>query len=199
VYLLAAILLAVLAGVLTYRYLEQLQARTLPTEPALVVLESLKAGTELNPSHLEVRFVPRRILPPDHLRDPSQAVGRVTRVQLEINEVLLPGKLSDDTGSAITTRLDAGRWAMVLPGAWLVSPIAELSAGDRMDLLAYQAGQPIEQAGMIVSAVEVLKYGGSASSADPLTIAVTMEEAVAILYARMNGFSMLALLRPGGG
>jgi Flp pilus assembly protein CpaB len=88
---------------------------------------------------------------------------------------------------------------MVLPGAWLASPIPEIGPGDRVDLLAYQAGQPADQAAVIVSAMEVLTVNGPAADADGMTLAVQLEEAAAVTYARANGFLLLPLLRPAGG
>ena len=43
-----------------------------------------------------------------------------------------------------------GQWAMVLPAGWLVSPVPGLNPGDRLDVLGYQTGQPVEEAGLIV-------------------------------------------------
>jgi Flp pilus assembly protein CpaB len=123
----------------------------------------------------------------------------VAVVPISAGEVLLPNKLSGGPGGGLSARLPDGRWAMVLPAGWLISPVPELGTGDRIELLAYQAGQPIEEAAVIVSAVEVLAAGGRAESLESLTLAVTLEEATTILYARANGFALLPLLRPEGG
>jgi hypothetical protein len=62
--------------------------------------------------------------------------------------------------------------------------------------MAYQAGQPVDQVGMIVSNVEVLDFQGSSSEPERLILAVDLDQAIAIIYARSNGFSILSLLRP---
>jgi hypothetical protein len=85
---------------------------------------------------------------------------------------------------------------MVFPAGWLVSPVPPLIRGDRLDLMAYQAGQPVEEVGIIVSNVEVLEFVGTSSSPERLTLAVDLDQATAVLYARTNGFSLLALLKP---
>ena len=87
---------------------------------------------------------------------------------------------------------------MVLPSGWLVSPVPDIILGDRIDLVAYLSGQPVVEAGVIVGAVEVLEFKGSSANPERLTLAVTLEEAIAILYARANGFNLLTLLRPEG-
>jgi Flp pilus assembly protein CpaB len=198
-YLLAAILLSVLAGSLTYVYLDRLRAETLPSESTLVASRDIRAGEMLDESMVELRAVPQAILPAGHLTDLSQALGRVALFPIAANEVLLPKHFAGGPGSGLSARLPDGRWAMVLPSGWLASPVPELTSDDGLDLVAYQAGQPVEEAGVIVTAVQVLEFSGAAADADTLTLAVSLEEAVAILYARSNGFELLALLRPEGG
>ncbi len=198
-YLLAAILLAVLAGSLTYVYLDRLRAETLPSESALVASRDIRAGEMLDESMVAVRAVPQAILPAGHLTELPQALGRVALFPIAAKEVLLPKHFAGGPGSGLSARLPDGRWAMVLPSGWLASPVPELTSGDRLDLVAYQAGQPVEEAGVIVTAVQVLEFSGATADADTLTLAVSLEEAVAILYARSNGFALLALLRPEGG
>jgi hypothetical protein len=86
-----------------------------------------------------------------------------------------------------------------LPAAWLASPFPETGAGDQIDLLASQAGQPAAQAAVIASALEVIGVTGAATEAEALTLAVEIDEAAAVTYARANGFLLLPLLRPSGG
>jgi hypothetical protein len=110
----------------------------------------------------------------------------------------LPIRLSGGEGG-LASRLPDGRWAMVLPSGWLAAPLPSLAAGDRIELMAYQAGQPADEAGVIVSAVEVLEVVGPPERIDGLALAVTLQEAEVILYARTNGFTLLPLLRRQGG
>jgi hypothetical protein len=88
---------------------------------------------------------------------------------------------------------------MTLPASWLVSPMPELVVGDRIEIMAYQAGSPLEDAAVIVSGIEILQVSGVGENPDSLTLAVTLEEATAMLYARSNGFALMPLLRPQGG
>ena len=68
----------------------------------------------------------------------------------------------------------------------------------QLDLLAYQPGQPISEAKVIVSAVEQIEFRGEEQLDHEIVIKVTLEEAVAILYAEANGFLLLPLVRSGG-
>lgn len=198
-YLLAALLLGVLAGVFTYDYLLRLGASALPSAEALVARVDLKVGTTIEETMLELRPVPVTILPSDHLTDPAQAVGRLTLFPIAANEVLLPNRLSGGPESGLAARLPDGRWAMVIPDAWLASPLPELAVGDRIDILAYQKGLSIESAGLIVSAVQVLAIGGPGEGTVRLTVAVTLDEARIILFSRGNDFTLLPLLRSAEG
>jgi len=198
-YLLAAFLLAALAAVVTFIYLEQLRASMVPTAPALVARQAIRPGETITEAMVEVSAVPEAIVPAERLTAPSQAIGRTALVPLAAGEVILPQRLSGAGEAGLSRRLPDGRWAMVLPGSWLASPIPEIGVGDRVDLLAYQPGQAVDQAAVIVSAIEVLGVAGTAAEAEALTLAVELEEAAAVTYARANGFLLLPLLRPSGG
>jgi Flp pilus assembly protein CpaB len=197
-YLLAALLLAGLAGILTFLYLDRLRASTVPTRLAIVARQEIRPGTLLDGSMIEGRLVPEAILPANALSAPEQAVGRVAIVPLTANEVLLTSKLAGGE-AGLSSRLPDGRWAMVLPSGWLATPLPALAAGDRLDLLAYQPGAPLAEAAVIVSAVEVLEAPSDPSAVGGLALAVTLDQASAVAYARGNGFLILPLLRPQGG
>lgn len=195
-YFLAAILLALLAGALTFIYLDRLRAEAVPTEKALVARQSIRPGTMVDATMVELRAIPEALLPPDHLTVVEDVLGREVVIPISENEVLLPGKFAGGPDTGLSARLPDGRWAMVLPSSWLLSPVPELTAGDHLDLIAYQPGMPVQEVGVIVSAVEVLQFDGTPHRAEALTVAVSLDEAIAIIYARTNGFSLLALLRP---
>jgi Flp pilus assembly protein CpaB len=198
-YLLAAILLAIVAGALTFVYLDRLRAQSVPSIQALVARKDIKPGTLVSSEMVEVRAVPEAILPSGYLTNVNEAIGRLTVVPIAAKEVLLPDKFAGGPGTSLSARLPDGRWGMVIPTGWLASPVPELAPGDRLDLLAYQSGQPVEEAGLIVSAVQVLEFAGTPEQAESLTLAVTLEEAISILYSRSNGFTLIVLLRPEAG
>jgi Flp pilus assembly protein CpaB len=195
-YILAALLLAALAGMLTFFYLDRLRAAAVPTRLAVVARQSIRPGTVLDESMIESRPVPEAVLPANALTSVAEAAGRVVIVPLVPNEVILTSKLAG-AEFGLSSRLPDGRWAMILPAGWLAAPVPAFSAGDRLDLLAYQAGAPAGDAAIIVTAVEVLEAPDETGGG--LTLAVTIEQATAIVYARGNGFLVLPLLRPQGG
>jgi Flp pilus assembly protein CpaB len=197
-YLAVAILLAVLAGLATYAYLDQVRQQSVPTGIVIVVRREVRPGEIIGGDMIEARSVPKGILPQGALTDPSQATGRRVVVPLAVGEMLLSSKLASPNGGGLSAQLPDGRWAMVLPAGWLVGPLPEIVSGDRLDLLGYPSGASTSDAGLVVSDVEVLGVHGDQSSPDRLILAVTMDEALAVVYARSNGLNMLGLLRPGG-
>lgn len=195
-YLAASFLLALLAGILTFHYLDQIREKALPTGTALVARDDILPGTELEQALLEEKQVPLAILPGGYLRAREQAAGRSTLYPIAANEVIRRGDLVEE-GGGLSSRLPDGRWAMRLPQGWFVSPLPPSVLGDRLDVIAYQEGHTVESANMIVSEIELL------SESDPegdgsLLIGVSLQEAQVILYAWANGFHLLGLLRPRG-
>ncbi|MGB2895344.1 MAG: SAF domain-containing protein [Anaerolineales bacterium] len=57
-YIILAVLLAALAGILTFFFLNNLQANALPTARALVAQRDLRSGTEITADMVETRPVP---------------------------------------------------------------------------------------------------------------------------------------------
>lgn len=197
-YLVIALLLAILAAVLTYSYLEEVRAAAVPTGKAVVALQDIRPGITIGEEMVDVRDVPEAALPADRLTSEAEVVGRLASMPISTGEVLLPSKVSGGPEFGLSSRLPDGRWGMVLPPGWMISPVPELSPGDRLELLTYQAGQPLDEASVVVSAVEVLQFSEDSGDPGQLTLAVTLDEAISILYARVNGFTLLPLLRPRG-
>lgn len=196
-YLALAFLAAGLAGILTFVYLDRLRAAAVPTRLAVVVRQEIRPGTLLDETMVESRPVPEAILPANALSSVADAAGRVAIVPLSANEVLLTSKLAGGE-LGLSSRLPDGRWAMVLPSGWLATPLPAIQAGDHLDLLAYQPGAPLAEAAVVVTAVEVIEAPSDPEMSAGLALAVTIDEAAAVVYARGNGFLILPLLRPQG-
>lgn len=194
-YLLGSILLAILAGVLTFVYLDQLRRNAMPSQSVVVAATELKPGIEITEGMVELRSAPDGVIPGNAVHQVGDALGRVLAGPIMANEILQSSDFIGESGAGLSARLPDGRWAVVLPATWLASPLPSLQNSDRIDLLAYLPGQPIAEAGVIVSAVEVLETRGTAASPDQLVLAVSLEDATAVLYSRANGFFLWALLR----
>jgi Flp pilus assembly protein CpaB len=197
-YIIGAIVLAIIAGVLSFIYLDQIRRETLPTQSAVVAVIELKPGIEIGEGMVEFRSVPEGVVPANALGQVGAALGRIPARPIMTNEILQTSDFIGEAGAGLSARLPDGRWAVVLPAGWLASPLPSMQSGDHLDLMAYLPGQPIEESGVIVNAVEILETRGEATSPEQLVLAVSLDDATAVLYARANGFSLLALLRPEG-
>jgi Flp pilus assembly protein CpaB len=182
-----------------FNYLQDLRHAAVATGQALVARRDIQPGTIISNDHIELRDVPEVVLPDGYLTAVSQAVEHVALIPIVAGEVILVDKLSGGPSDGLSARLTDGRWALTLPEGWMINPLPDHVAGDRIEIMAYQAGNPLEDIGVIVSGIEVLQSPGSGDNQGRLTLAVTLEEATAILYARSNGFNLMILLRPFGG
>jgi Flp pilus assembly protein CpaB len=198
-YILLAILLSLVSAVLTFFYLEDLRARSIPSLTVVVALRDIRPGTIITVDDVGLQEAPQGIVPTNHMQDVDRVVGRSSIATIHEKEVILSSDLAGVEQSSLSDRIPDGRWAMILPAAWLVSPVPTVREGDRLDLMAYLAGQSREELGLVVSAVECIGFAPGSDQAEYLTLAVTQEEAKAILFARANGYSLLVLLRPAGG
>ena len=196
-YLIAALLLALLAGVLTFLYLDDIRKQSLPTAQAAVALNDIRPGSVITSDRVEIRSVPAATLPDGAVMEMRNVVGRTTIYPLAAGEVILLRDLRGEDGGGLAARLPDGRWAMVLPVGWLASPLPEVENGDLIDILAYPPGQNVDQVGLIVERVELV--AGAGGEAGAVTLAVSLEQASSILYAHVNGFQMLGLLKAQGG
>ncbi len=197
-YALIALLLALFAGLLTYRYLESLRAASVPSQDVLVATKAISIGEAVTSDMIDRQRVPLAVLPEGSLRESSQAVGRVAAAAIAPRQILLEADFAG-AASRLAARLPQGRWALNLPSGWLAAPPIGVVSGDRIDLLAYHPGESADQAGLIVREVIVLQVDAENETIHRLILAVTLEEAAALLVARANGFLVLGLLRPKGG
>ena len=147
---------------------------------------------------LEVKNVPRQALPADHLSFKEQAVGQLTLYPLVEGEVILPGKLAVEQGSALAQRCPAGKWCISIPVAWFVAAPPNLAEGDRLEIASALPGKSLEEAGFIATQVQVVGLPGGGEN-PAYVLAVDDQEALNLLYARVNEFQLLVLLRPAGG
>jgi Flp pilus assembly protein CpaB len=197
-YLILAALLALLAGALVFAYLDSLRRATLPVQPALTARVVIRPGTVLTQDMVEVRLFPAALLPAGSLERPSQAVGRTAQIPLEPGEVLLAGKLQRGEQGGLANLVPEGQRAMVLPAGWLAGAPPPLAAGDRIDLLAIHPQAVVNSGGLVLSDVEILGTAGAAEVPERIFLAVSLEQAQAVLQARAGGYHLLLLARPSG-
>jgi len=198
-YVLTAVLLAGLFGFLVHQYFTDLGTYTSgETTSALFAREDIPGGTILTGEMLEVKEVPVRALPADHLTFKEQAVGHLTLYPLIEGEVILNGKLARNQGSALAQRCPSGKWCVSIPVIWFLAAPPDLAEGDRLEIASVLPGKSLVEAGFIATQVQVI--GLPTSDDNPAyLLALNDKEAINLLYARVNEFQLLVLLRPAGG
>jgi SAF domain len=77
--------------------------------PAVVAVRDVRAGARLTASDVEVRSLPRRLVPAGVAGSLAPIVGKTTRIDLAPDEVVTPGSLSGTKVSAAELLVGPGR------------------------------------------------------------------------------------------
>lgn len=198
-YLLVAVLLAVLFGLLVFQFFSH-QQRYAPDEmtSAVFASQSIEMGTALTGDMLDVKEVSLHAIPENYFAYEEQAVGKVTLYPFQEGEVVTSEKLVGDRGGAIAQKCPSGKWCVRVPQKWFIAIPPEMSEGDRLEIASVRPGEDLERAGFIATEVQVVAL--PLNKEDPAYIfAVDDQEALSLLFARANEFRLLVLLRPAGG
>lgn len=197
-YILAAVLLAVLFGFLVFQFFTN-QQQIAPGEltSAVFAAEDIESGMILTADMLDIQKVSIRAVPGSHFSYKEQAVGQLTLYPLVEGEVLLPGKLAGGQGGAAAQRCPSGKWCVSIPVDWFIAAPPDLAEGDRVEIASALPGQSLNEAGFIATRVQVVSLPDRADF-PAYVLAVDDQEALSLLYARVNEFQLLVLLRPAG-
>lgn len=151
-----------------------------------VAVRVVGAGAVLRAADVEVRSLPRALLPRGRVADAP--AGRVAVVPLVPGEVVLAGKLAPDGLTGVAALVPAGHRALSVPAGDGALP---LRPGNRVDVLATfdVAGAadaaptfPVATAALVVDAGD-----------EAVTVAVTSDEAPRVAFALARGTVTLAL------
>lgn len=198
-YVLAAVLLAVLFGFLVYQFFSRQQAYTsVETTSALFAGENIPGGTILTREMIDVKDFPVQALPGSHLSFREEALGQRTLYPFIKGEVILGEKLARTQGSLLAQRCPAGKWCINIPVSWFIAAPPKLAVGDRVEIASALPGKDLEEAGFIATRVEVIELPGG-GEVPAYLLAFDDQEAINLLYARVNQYQFLVLLRPAGG
>jgi len=178
------------------------------TRAVWVTRHDLPAGSELTEDDLELRPLPRLVVPPSAVDAGDPAVspfGRVTRDALVSGEILLGHRLAGHGTGGPATLLPAGTVGLSLESR---SPVPGVGVGDRVALILL--GSTV--LGDDPSAPSASRYGAAPASA-PLTVPATVVSAgsssgglvVAVAAAEVGAVAdairrdgvVVALLPPG--
>ncbi|GAB4557702.1 MAG: hypothetical protein Kow0047_02230 [Anaerolineae bacterium] len=135
-------LMAVLAGVLTFRLLTQAvaaasEAQEIDMSPAVVALRDIPLRAVVDETAITVKQIPTELIPAGAARSIAEVVGKVSRQEIAAGEIVLTTRLVDPNirGRDIAFVIPDDKVVFALPANDLLSKVGFLKAGDRVDLL----------------------------------------------------------------
>ncbi|MBI2772907.1 MAG: Flp pilus assembly protein CpaB [Chloroflexi bacterium] len=170
--LIVGVLLAVLAGVITYSIAEGAKSTTAeppPTTDVLVAARDIPARTALGAADVKVAKIDVSVAPPAALKDPKDAVGKILQQPVAVNEPLIATKFAPvDRGFTVFPpgeQVQPGSPAyrvmtVTIPDQFAVGGV--LQAGDIVDILYVYSFDPAKY---------VIPPTGGAAPAGPSKIA----------------------------
>ena len=155
VFILAIGLLALLAA-------RQIDRIMNPRRTAVVLTESLKAGSVVNPELVAMGSFKSGEVAATLLDDPGEVAGRTLVRAKKAGEPLYPGDFSQSIGGGgpmLSSLVPEGRVVTTLTLTNLTVPYKELRAGDRVDILVGSAGADRKRTSTVmVRDAQVLGY-----------------------------------------
>ena len=221
-HMILAVILALVAGVLTIRWLGSMRtAQTgqvkvaAPKSDVLVAARAIPKGARLDSSMVGLKPYEAEAVPQGALRDQAEALGRISARDISAGDPITPDKLMPK--GAVSGGLDAsvepGKRAFTIKGSKLMGAGGLLTPGCRVDVLVTYT-QPgtknddkvnkiiLENVPLLTTGTErETKIGKDGreelANTDFFTLMVTPEEAERLALAADLGSMHLALRKPG--
>jgi Flp pilus assembly protein CpaB len=199
------LLIALIAGALVAGLVYQASLARVRAEESVDVLvasRDLPPRTILTADAVRTVSMPRHLVPPGAMQTLEAAQQRILRDQLFAGEVVNDRRLvapgsTELSASALVP--DGKTYAFNLPVSLFLSAPPRLQVHDRIDIVAYPAGKPVSEGGVIVQDLEIIdispRTSENASGSAFLTIGATADDIVRILAAR-EGFTLAIAVRP---
>lgn len=163
--------------------LDRREAALGPTVEVVVLTASHAAGDAVGADDVELRRVPRSLVPDGALTRAPE--GQRLRVPVHRGEVLVAARLGDAATSALAAAVPDGRRALSVP---LADGALPLSPGDEVDLLSLTA----EGTSAVITAAAPVLVADERSA----TVAVPREVAPMVADAVLAGAVTLSLVGP---
>lgn len=135
--LVIALAVAGLAGYGVYYFLQQAQASArVPTGRVVVAAVDVIEGKVLTAAEVKVVELPLANIPPGAFTSADSLIGRVTRIPVFANEVLVPGRLAPvGTGAGLEVKIAPGKRAMAVRIDDVVGLSGLIQPNSRVDVL----------------------------------------------------------------
>lgn len=206
--LIVALVLAVLTGWLTLRYVSSMQASTQAAgapRPIIVAAQEIPARVPITAAMLARTSRPASAVEPDAVADPSRIVGSLSLITIPAGSTITASKIGHPSDVGLPVRLKTGMRAVSLQIDKVKGVSGLVEPGDRVDVIAVPArqGDAPPTAATILRGVRVLAMGDTLenNSATPspqesasttVTLEVTPKQANLLAMADLNTTLRLA-------
>ncbi|MHC1789956.1 Flp pilus assembly protein CpaB [Solidesulfovibrio sp.] len=220
-HMILAVILALVAGVLTIRWLGSVRAPqsdqakvAAPKTDVLVAGRAIPKGARLDASMVRTKPYEADAVPQGAMRDAAEAYGRISARDISPDDPITPDKLMPKgaVSGGLDASLEPGKRAFTVKGSKIMGAGGLITPGSRVDVLVTytQPGKGDEKVNkVILENVPILTTGTERetkigkdgreelASTDFFTLMVTPEEAERLALAADLGSMHLALRKPG--
>ncbi|MYL83562.1 Flp pilus assembly protein CpaB [Desulfovibrio aerotolerans] len=220
-HMILAVILALVAGVLTIRWLGSARApqneptkATVARTEVLVASRAIPKGARLDSSMVQGKSFEADAVPQGVLRDGVEVYGRIAARDISADDPITPDKLmpKGTVSGGLDASVEAGKRAFTIKGTKIMGAGGLLTPGSRVDVLSTytQPGKNDDKINkVILENVPVLATGTERetkigkdgreelANTDFYTLMVTPEEAERLALASDLGSLHLALRKPG--
>ncbi len=213
--LIAGIVVALLAGVITFGWLQKrttVQTRTEATQPAVVAAVDLAWGRVLDAVQVKTAPFLKASLPPGCFSQPSEVAGRTLLYPVKKGEPLFESQLAPISVKAggVSALVSPKKRAMAVRVDKVIGVSGYINPGNRVDVLVtvnpQQTGEKqssvaktvLENVLVLTVGSEIEKTGKQEkpAPADVITLEVTPEEGEKLALAATEGKVLLTLRNP---
>lgn len=220
-HMILAVILALVAGVLTIRWLGS--ARAPQTDPAkvavtktdiLVASRAIPKGARLDASMVRAKAYESSALPQGAMRDAAEVYGRISARDISPDDPITPDKLmpKGTASGGLDISVEPGKRAFTVKGSKIMGAGGLITPGSRVDVLVTYAQPGKDDAKInkvILENVPILTTGTERetkigkdgreelANTDFFTLMVTPEETERLALAADLGSLHLALRKPG--
>ncbi len=224
-WLTTGILLALLAGLMTFQIINELDTaskaaenRDVSTVSVIVAVADIAPYVVINTGMVTLMDVPATMAPQEHVANIEDVIGKMTLAPVTLGEILVTPRLADptDPDAPVLYTMNQNEVLVAVPSITLAGQLGLLSVGQHIDIVytgefsqqdendevsnrmtptTFLSLQNLEIKGMLSRQISA---DGIASSPDAILLAVAPQEALILKYLIDAGAPMDILLRSPG-
>lgn len=224
IWLASGILLALLAGLLTFQTVNDLAISTslakdeVPTVPVLVAIREIEPFKPIEAGMVALENMPTNLVPETYVGNIEDVVGKMAVTPISLGEVIVAHRLTDptDPDSPVLYKMDPDNVLVAIPATALLGQLGMLTVGNHIDIaytgeFDYETEKGKSANGEVLTTFLSLQNlevkgvmrrsppeEGIALQPDAFLLAVSPQEALIIKYLIDSGAPMDVFLRAPG-